>query len=205
LGPLWIFYAPKARRIVRLRGDIVYYAWVLLEGDPEVVELCEQPFSVRIKVDRRWRSALVDIWARLRDGRQLFIFPVYRNQVVGAKSGRAMQRMRVLTAWAELTGTALAVMPDTAIWRDPQFLSNWAHILRFLGGCHRAADIELADFVLRAVTARRRMPLGEIESSISHAEPTAVRAAVFRLLHAGALHADLREHRLGAQTVFTCA
>lgn len=204
LGPLWIFYSSKAHRIVRLRGNIVYYAWLLLEADPEVAELCEQPFAVRIKVEGRWISGAVDIWVRMRDRRQLFVVAIYRNHVTGSlPSPITKRRLRALTVWAERSGAALAVMPNTTIWRDPQFLSNWAYILRFLSEQHRVIDLELGEFVVRAVNARRCLTLSEIEATFPDLDPAALRAAVFRQLYVGALRADLREHRIGAHTKFT--
>lgn len=206
LGPLWIFYSPKARHIVRLRGDIIYYAWLLLEADPDVIELCEQPFAIRIKLGGRWRSAHVDIWARMRNGRQIFILAVYRNHLLGStQSTKTWWRLRALSVWAEHSGAALAVMPDVMIWRDPQYLSNWTHILRFLDPRYHNADLEWGQFVVRAITVRQRMALGEIESSLPQADPMSIHAAVFRLLHAGVLRADLREHRISTQTVFALA
>lgn len=204
LGPLWIFHSQRARRIVRLRGNIVYYAWLLLESDPDVVELCEQPFAVRVKVDGRWVLAVVDIWVRLRDGREYFVVAAYRNHLAGSQQSAATKRrVRALTEWAKQGGTALVVMPHTVIWRHPQLLSNWSHILRFLREENREAELDFGGLVLRAMTARGRMTLGEFESSFTRHEPTLVRAAVFRLLVAGALRADLREDRLGANTEFS--
>jgi hypothetical protein len=56
--------------------------------------------------------------------------------------------------------------------------------------------------VHRAIAARQRISLQELEQSFPQAEPTAIRTCVFRLLHAGAVGADLRVHRIGSETVF---
>ena len=201
LGPLWIFYSPKARRIVRLRGDIVYYAWLLLEAEPEVIELCEQPFSIHIKLDGRSQNALVDIWAKTRPGSEFFVVAAYRRHLADCND-RSSRRVNVLTAWATQSGAVFAVMPDVMIWRHPQYLSNWAHIVRFLGSRRVSADRDLVPLVHRAMGAKQRMTLRDIECSFSDAEPTAVRASVFRLLHVGVVRADLRHQRISAETVF---
>lgn len=201
LGPLWIFHSPKARRIVRLRGNIVYYAWLLLEADPDVAELCEQPFAVRIFLDGRWRSALVDIWAKTRSGGEFFVVAGYRRHLAES-NGRSSCRANTLTAWATQSGAVLAVMPDMMIWRHPQYLSNWAHIVRFLGSRRVSADRDLIPLIHRAFGAQQRMTLRGLECSFPEAEPTAVRTSVFRLLHAGVVRADLRHERISGDTVF---
>lgn len=204
-GPLWIFYSRKAGRVVRVRGDINYYTWLLLECDPAVVEMCERPFAVEIKMNGQWRRAEVAVWVRRKDGQQAFISSVYRGQVSSASNSVARRHHECLTEWATRTGAPLLIFSDQTIWREPQLLSNLACLVRFLGKCHGPIDPELGLLVTRAVKARGRITLGEIERTFSRYTLTAIRAAVFEKLFLGILQTSLSKSRLCAATELALA
>lgn len=204
IGPFWEFFSLKAGRVVRLVGDLLYYLWVLLESDPHYVQLCEQPLAIHVRVGRLWVKTQMDLWARDVRGVECFFAPVYRHHLAGPHAKKsALKRLGAQEAWAHSRAARFAIASDRMIWSQPQLLSNWAYLLRFLDARHQGQDVELGVRIRRAVAAGNGATLGEIRRLFHDVDPTIVETAAFAQLHSGALRADLASAPLSGRTNFT--
>lgn len=201
VGPYWQFQSPKANGILRLRGDLRYYLAVLLEADPRIESLGVPALRVRARFAQRWISAQIDLAARSRDGVEYFFVAVYREQLIGAgRNENTVRRVDALTAWATATGARFAVCLDTQIWRCPQYLSNWAHVMRLVARTAECADPELGVLLCRAVAKIGPTTIGRLCAEFSCEGADRVMATLLGELHAGHLRADMSSRRFSHHT-----
>ena len=187
--------------MVRLRGDLLYYLWILLESDPNYVALCEHPISFRTRVEGKWTWAEFHAWALDATGDDHLFTVGYRRKLVGGDSkSSCVRQMYACCLWAEANNVRYSVSTDQFIWRQPQLLSNWAYVLRFLNGSFTAADLELGNRVARFVAAAGNTTLGDIKRAFVDIDPTSVESALFLQIHCGALVADLGTEALSRKT-----
>jgi hypothetical protein len=205
IGPFWEFYSLKAGRVVRLRGNLLYYFWVLLESDPSFTQLCEHPIRIEIRIRGRWVKAEFEVWARDRAGIEYFFTVKYLKNLHGPEAKASAQRsMDACEMWAAENGVRYAVATDKMTWREPRLLSNWSFLLRFLNDNYRESDLELGARIRRAVEATGTTSVADIRAMFTECDATTVDIALFRQIHAGHLRANLSEGRLGGRTaIFT--
>lgn len=201
IGPFWEFYSLKARRVVRLRGNLLYYFWVLLESDPSFTKLCEHPIRVEVKIRGRWVKAEFQAWARDRAGIEYFFTVTYLKNLLGSAAKESATRsIEACEMWAAENGARYAVSTDTIIWREPRLLSNWSFLLRFLSEKSEESDLELGGRIRRAVDASGNITIADVRRLFADLDATTVDTALFRQIHAGRLRADLITDRLGGKT-----
>ena len=202
VGPFWQFFCPKAGDVIRLRGDLRYYLAILLEADPWYENLGIPSIRVRARFGRRWITATPDLSARARDGQQHFFVAVYREQLTGPRRvENVVRRVEALTAWADATGARFAVSCDTQIWRCPQFLSNWAHVVRMLDRSRALADRELGVLMCRAAVKLGPSTIQRLSAEFSGEDPAKVMATLLGELHGGRLQADMSSARFSHHTI----
>jgi hypothetical protein len=201
---IWERYSPKAKRNVRLYGNLKYYLWILLESDPTFTSLCEQPLRIRAKLaDGRWAASIFDFWCRDAEGTDYFFQIEYVQKIICAQpESRLARNLSAQLVWAQQNNVRYAVATDRTVWAHPVLLTNWSTILSFLAQFRDACLHELGKRIVRAVGENEQMALGTIVQEFSPVSPEEVRAALFVELHAGRLSGDLNSTRLGAKTIF---
>ncbi len=163
-------YSPKLGRRVQCFGEAVYRQWIRLEADPSVELLCERPAFLQLANERR----LADFWVR-QGASELFL-------ILGDPCPQST---------VDLDETALPVQCVTPaelaaarIW-----IANWERMLPVMTASRGLVSPSLQQALLKLIS--KPVPLARIEQECAVGDPTAVRAALFGLLHQGALQAPL--------------
>lgn len=201
---IWERYSPKAKRNVRLEGNLKYYFWILLESDPTFTSLCEQPLRIRVKLaDGRWTASIFDFLCRGADGADYFFQIEYVQKIICAlPESRLARHLNAQLVWAQQNNVRYAVATDRLVWAQPVLLANWSTILSFLAQYRDACFHDLGERIVRAVGANEQMALGAIVQEFAPVSPEEVRAALFVELHSGRLSGDLNSTPLRAKTLF---
>lgn len=205
VGNYWEAFSLKANRVVSFDSDLEYYFWILLESDPSVSVLCEQPLRVAARVNGKWVTSIPDIWYRTKVGGEVFCEVKYSSEIQSARPGsRVSLQLLAQLAWATQEGIRYCIASEKTVLRDPQLISNWAYLLRFLDVNRRGVNRDLGQRMIRAIAAHQQLPLLELETMFASEGSEVVRASLFYELHSGSLAApDLRRRRLTRETIFT--
>lgn len=204
VGNYWDVYSLKAGRPLRLYSDLVYYFWVLIEGDPTITDLCEYPLRVRAKVDGRWFTSVLDMWYRTSNGSEVVCAIKSTRQLLGlGNRSRLRREMAAQFVWASQHQIPYCVTTEQLIWANPHFLSNWIYILSFLRGDGlQRFDDDLGKRIVRSIAAGGPMSLYSILLIFSSESKSLVLSTLFKQLHSGLLAADLSHSRLTGKTIF---
>lgn len=163
-------YSPKLGRRLQCFGDAAFRQWIRLEADPSVQQFCERPAFLHLANERR----LADFWVR-QGGSELFVIlgdPWPRSTVELGDSVLPVQ----CVSPAELAAAR--------IW-----IANWERMLPVMTASRGLVSLSLQRALLKLIF--KPVSLARIEQECAAGDPTAVRAALFGLLHQGALQAPL--------------
>lgn len=179
----WVVYSPKLGRLVILYSDLERDHWVLREADPDVLEFCEQPLRVSVRLPSGTVATIFDFWIKWRGGREELLEVKYKDQLEG--SLRVKRQLEAQATWTTLISFPYSVVTEDAIRANPIFLANWKRILCHLGPRSRA-DLPRETDQVRGLLARfGLLPIAELERRLSHLDCALVRTALYKLVHAG--------------------
>lgn len=163
-------YSPKLGRRLQCFGDAAFRQWIRLEADPSVELFCERPAFLQLGNERR----LADFWVR-QGTTELFLI-----------LGDLCPRSRV-----EINDIALPVQYVTPAELAAARIrtANWERMLPVMTASRGLVSPSLQQAILKLISSP--VSLARIEQDCAVGDPTAVRAALFGLLHQGALQAPL--------------
>ena len=171
-----------------------FHHWLLLEGTPEVAQLCEQYPEAQLET----RSHVFDMWIRWRDGREECRDVVPAWKLVWAPGGRSLpQDWDSLCAWGRARGYTCSFVTDMELGAHTQRIHNWRRIMPFVQLADELEDDGLEQVILEEVSSIGEVRVDEISWNAVHADETHMLAAVARLLHRGQLAADLEQACFG--------
>ena len=173
-------------RSVCFGSRMEFFHWLLLEGDPEVVQLCEYYPSVQLES----REFVFDMWVRWRDGRQ-----ECREVLTGGS--REMPEWAVLVHWAQERGYGCRLVTEQQFAGSMKRINNWRRMLPFVKYAIDNPDAELERAVLQRLRVLTDLPMRELVRVHPRANDTTVTAVVAKLLHSGKLAADLDIQHFG--------
>jgi hypothetical protein len=161
-------------------------AWVLIETDPSVVAFSEYPGTIQIGERRRF----VDFSVRYVDREELLISA---DAVLDGDDNFPPAK--------DLSALALRLVPRAELVAARVWIDNWHRMLPSIVATRGLIPASLLNGIERFT--KQPQQLMTIEREFSTGDPTIVRAATFRLLHAGRLTApDLRTESLSLLTPF---
>lgn len=179
----WIVYSPKLDRVVILYSDLERDHWVLVEADLTIVQFCEQPLRISVRLASGTVQTIFDMWLKFRNGHEELREVKYKDQVDG--SPRAKRQLEAQATWTSLVSFRYSLVTEDVIRANPVFLANWKRILSYLGPRSRA-DLRREMDQIRSLLAKFvALPIGQIESRLSHLDYMLVRTALYKLIHAG--------------------
>jgi hypothetical protein len=194
MGNYWESFSLKAgSRVVRLYSDLAYDHWVLLEADPTVVSLCEEPIRIQMPVGDKWVGSILDMWYATRDGEEYFCEVKYARDIKSAApDSRIGRQLAAQLAWAKGVGARYCIATDLTVRSRPKFLVNWKSALRYLAQ-NRAVRTEALQEAIReqVVRCRRGTTIGALASRFPAIDSSVFRTALFREIHAGRLLGDM--------------
>lgn len=183
----WEVYSPKLNRNVRLYRDIEYDHWALVEADPDITWYCEHPLKIQLRFGAQAVESSFHMLIR-RQGRHEYRRVVYADDQVRASSRWRMQAEQV---WCDAHGYGYAVISSDVIRQNPLYLSNWKRLLRHLGPERIREASPWKESVLQIVKSERLCSIRAIENAFVRNHVTAIRTAIFALLHDGSITAAL--------------
>jgi|SRR5882672_4093458 len=183
----WVVFSPKLGRVVILYSDLERDHWVLLEADPRILKFCEQPLRISVRLASGTVQTIFDMWLKWQDGQEELREVKYKDQLHG--SPRAHRQLEAQATWASLVSFRYSVVTEEVIRANPIFLANWKRILSYLGPRSRGDIRREIDQVKSLLAKFGMMPIGQIESRLSHLDCMLVRTALYLLIHSGGARA----------------
>ena len=163
-------YSPKLGRRLQCFGEVVYRQWIRLEADPSVELFCERPAFLQQANVRR----LAEFWVR-QGVSELFL-------ILGDPCPQSTVELDHIALPVQcVTPAELAA---ARIW-----IANWERMLPVMTASRGLVSPSLQQALLKLIS--KPVSLSHIEQECAVGDPTAVRAALFGLLHQGALQAPL--------------
>jgi hypothetical protein len=190
----WVVFSPKLDRIVILYSDLERDHWVLVEADSTIVLFCEQPLRISVRLPSGTVQTVFDMWLKFRDGHEELREVKYKDQL--EDSPRAKRQLEAQATWTSLVSFRYSLVTEEVIRANPVFLANWKRILPYLGPRSRADLRRETDHIRSLLAKFVALPIGQIESKLSHLDCMLVRTALYKLIHAGqarALGLDTRK------------
>jgi hypothetical protein len=183
-----VFSRKLSRRLTFYRRSMLD-EWVLIEADPSIVTFCEQPRAVLIGEHRR----LVDFSVRYIDREELLIV-----------ADSLCDEDEDLPAAVDVSALPLRLVPRAELVAARTWIDNGHRMLPSIVATRGLIPASLLNGI--EGFAKQPRQLMTIEREFSTGDPTVVRAATFRLLHAGRLKApDLHTESLSLLTPFVVA
>ncbi|HET7174748.1 MAG TPA: hypothetical protein VFK21_01960 [Gammaproteobacteria bacterium] len=187
-------WSPKMGRHVHFDNRLELHHWLLVEGDSEVEQLCEQYPVVQL-VDECY---VFDMWIRWRDGQE-----ECRNVVPSWKFADARGFIpeppgwSMLRAWGQRQGYRCRYVTEQELALHTVRIHNWLRMLPFVKRAIESPSVWLEEAVLYHLRGLPDTTLHQLIRSLPSADGTSVTAAVAKLLHQGKLAADLDGCRFG--------
>jgi len=118
IGNRFFFYSAKLRRIVACSSKLEKEYALLLEFDPNVTDYCEQPYTVRLFYEGKWRKSRFDFWVKFASGKTQFVEVKYQSELLDLNSS-AHQQIAIQRLWCRLHEVDHVVVTDREIWKNP--------------------------------------------------------------------------------------
>ena len=198
------FYAPstKAGRYVEMYSELELDHWAVVEMDPLVVDICEQPQEVRGELNGKPAGYVFDLWIRWLDAHEK-----YRDvkpsdfHVKGDDGTLVPPKWSLAVDWAQRNRRDIDWVTEKEVYSNVQLVRNARRCVTYAWQAFVDDDPELRDRIEAAVDEREAMPMFELEQLMRNDDPTRIRAnAVFLIAH-GRLFADLGREPFGRNLV----
>lgn len=184
-GDLRAVYSIKLQRRVYLCFYLEYYAWILLECDPQVVTFCEHPLKDEVSIGEKTVSTTFDMWVLFRSNREEL-----REVKPSDKKGDGSERPQIKAQkiLARLKGLDYRVLTENDVQRKP-LLNNCRRLYPYLAQ-HPGGDWERR--VLTLIDNKGEVPLRNLTGT-SNLETQKLWHAAFHLVVRGELYAPLAD------------
>lgn len=187
-------WSAKMRRPMFFDNQLEFHHWLLLEGDPQAEQLCEQ----YPEADLDTETHVFDMWIRWRDRREecrdvvpTRKFDVYQGHVADPPgwSGYA--------GWGSQHGYHCRYVTEQELDARMVRILNWRRMLPFVQRAVEAPVYSLEQHILEQMQLVHDISLGRLILAQDMVDPADVAAVAAKLLHEGKLHADLDHYRFG--------
>lgn len=122
-------------RDVLLYNDLEYDFWSLIETDPLIETFCEQPLKIKQLVDGHIIESTFDMWARYRDGNEIFYGVKYFTGFDTTNPKKYNSMMRQINAqrlWCEEHGYTYNIRTEQNIRQNKILLANMKALIPYL-------------------------------------------------------------------------
>lgn len=200
---VFVAYSPKAKRTVKFYSLLHFRHWVMREGDPNLVALCEYPKTGFSLPDSRAGAEFeFALWTRAVNGDEVY-WDLPRKEAF-YEHGLPLDRPRYWS-WVELwcREHAFTARFETNRGLDSAaiFIDNWLQALPYVQHAQRVPQRKLEESIAEKLDEERATQLSEFPLQFPGVEAIDLLAAVFHLLHQGKATANFHEHPLAAHTL----
>lgn len=125
-------YSKKLNRNVSLYSQLEYHNFLTIEMNPHVIDFCEQPLEINVKIDNKIEKSIFDMWVSYDNGREEFQEVKYKKEIDIHTNydNRAFHQIEKQKLWCEINNYDYIIRTDNDIYLGPFYISN----LRFLHG-----------------------------------------------------------------------
>jgi hypothetical protein len=194
---LWQVYSPKINRRLKLFSDMDYHHWILVEATPDIVAFCERPVEVLGLLDGKSSSSYINMWILWRNGTEEYRTLIRANKIEEIENRPKLKRqLDVQRSWCQRREVIYNIITDQEIYANKLLLHNWQQVLTHVTV---TKDLELSVLqktIRKVVVDEGSISLFSLNQRFQGVHPTAIMAAVFRLIHAGQLDAPLDQVEL---------
>lgn len=188
------FYAPctKTGRYVEMFSQLELDNWAVLQMDPLVVDLCEQPQHALGELNGKPAGYVFDLWIRWQDGRETYRDVKPSDEHVPGPDGTLVPpKWSLAVDWAQRYRRAIDWVTEKEVYSNIQLVRNARHCVTYAWQAYVDDDPELRSRIETTVEERDALPLYELEDILRQEDPCRVRANTVFLLAHGQLFADL--------------
>lgn len=196
----FIYDSPKMGRRMKFYSELEYQHGLLMESTPEVLQYCEQPYSINLK----GRTYVFDCWIRWANGKQELREIKPSGKLVPTEDGRRVPARWVdIEFWCTENSFLSNFVTECDLKPNAARIRNWQRMLPFVLITVNAPDPTLESSVLQFVAASPRSTIGQVCKALARGNHTPVTAIITHLLHRGRLMADLDKHRFAPDLQLT--
>ena len=176
------------RRSMTFDNRLEFHHWLLLEGTPEVEQLCEQYPAVAFEGG----GHVFDMWIRWRDHREECrdVVPSWK---FASTAGFPAQPpgWPALVAWARQRSYECCYITECELAVHSLRIQNWQYMLPLVKLVVESPMPSLEQDVLAQMGSAQDVYLGGLTQALRSEDAVHVSAVVANLLHRGKLTADL--------------
>jgi len=126
----WEVYSKKMGRKAYFFSNLEYHNFLVMEMDPSVVQMCEQPLEIEIMVDGKNEKSILDFWIKYTDGSEE-IQEVKSVESLKADSKdyiRTKAQMHKQKLWCEENLIRYTVRSEQEIYAGEYLIENCAYM-----------------------------------------------------------------------------
>lgn len=130
----WTIKSWKAKdnRFVDLYSQLEYFNYVLLEANPKVQLLCEQPLHINCILKGSRLNYVFDLWVKWIDGREELIeVKPYEDLIPSIDGHKEPKKWGLVKDWCDQNGYSCRFVTDREILSNRIYLANARQILRY--------------------------------------------------------------------------
>lgn len=184
----WIVFSYRLMRLVYLYSNLEYDHWVLVESNHLIVDYCEQPLRIRMRLASGIVTAVFDMWLEFFDGAEEFREVKFRDQLADPRVKRQIEAEEF---WCQRSRATFRLFDEVEIRANALYLANWKAILPCLAATRTLDLTGLSANILQLLDNNGATTLTKINKWFPQVEALLVNAAIFRLIHSGKLTAPL--------------
>lgn len=188
----WLVFSPKINRDVNLFSDLEFDNWVLIETDPTVVTFCEQPDEATIEGEKG--ASIFDMWFKKIDGSEVFSEIKYESDL---EKEEVVQQIKIQKTWCELNGKEHVVRTDKEIRKNMIYLENLKEMIPYVLNSNNPVEIDR--FNVNSQLADGKKTVEELSKVLNIGLPR-LYEAIYCMIYAGEVKADLETHYFGLET-----
>jgi hypothetical protein len=197
-------YSMTMRREVVLEGPYEPYHCLLLDVNPEVVWLQEQPIKVKTRINGRPLTHIFDLAARYRSGETVYFNFKAENDLVTLPNGtRAPPKWDLLVAWADANGINVVYRTEQILKSNTLWLENWWRLMPFVRQYQKESRPDVYDAADEFIRLARVTTPKELTERLCGFPSTMLLGAVIDGVRVGRYQAPLQKSRFTWGTEIT--
>lgn len=196
----WEVFSPKIDRNITLYSNLEYDHWVLVESNPEIVDFCEQPLRIKIRLPMGTVTTIFDMWVKWESGDEEFREIKFEDELLNPKP-RTVRQLQAQKKWCEIHEKDHVVITDNIIRSNPIYLSNWRLILRYLDRRTIKTRYLHEERILRLLADKNRVTFGQITRILGGVQPEVLNSTLFAMIYSHKLKVALGDKPLDMESI----
>lgn len=199
---LWLTYSPKADKDVVLKSDIEFGHFLLVESDPDVVNVDYAPARRLQTYAGEGIATIVDAELTLSNGTVVWREVKCSEDVENGATGRANLQLLIQIKAAEAVAARHELITEKEIYANPMRIRNWMRIVPWLAQAREWPLHAYVSEVAALMRTRGNVVLADVLNLGDSRDSAIYAAALFRAVQRGRYGNDLAERPLTSRSVF---